>query len=58
MNDPSELSHGIEVAHDVLRELATGADRRVRLFCEAMGGLLVPGNFAGHLDFYTASFTA
>ena len=58
MNDPSELSHGVEVVHDVLNELATGADGRVRLFCEAVGDLLVPRNFTGHLDFYTGSFTA
>ncbi len=32
VNDPSELSHGVEVARDVLNKLASGADGRVRLF--------------------------
>jgi hypothetical protein len=32
LNDPSELLHGIEMAHDVSRMLATGADELTRLF--------------------------
>jgi hypothetical protein len=57
MNDPSELSHGVEVTHDVLTNVARGADDRVGLFCRWVGDLLVPRNFAGHLDFFTVSFT-
>src|SRR5215475_13210504 len=34
LNDPSELTHGIEMAHDVARGLGTGADGRIGLFLE------------------------
>ena len=57
LNDPSELTHGVDVAHDVLTALAHGADRRVGLFLQTVRDLLVPKNFVGHLDFFTASFT-
>jgi hypothetical protein len=58
MNDKNELSHGVEVAQDVLARLATEADNRVGLFCQWVGDLLDIRNFDGNLDFYTASFTA
>jgi hypothetical protein len=58
MNDPNELSHGAEVAKEVLAHLAIQADRRVRLFCECVDGILDIRNFDGNLAFYTASFTA
>lgn len=32
LNDPSELTHGIDMARDVAQHIATGADGRVRLF--------------------------
>jgi hypothetical protein len=57
LNDPSELSHGVEVAHEVIDALARGADRRVGLFFEMVRDLLMPKNFVGSLDFFTASFT-
>jgi hypothetical protein len=41
----------------VIDALARGADRRVGLFFEMIGDLLVPKNFVGSLDFFTASFT-
>jgi hypothetical protein len=59
MNDPNELSHGIEVAHEVVKRLANSrADRRLRVFRDALCDLLVPDNFPSNLVFYTASFTA
>jgi Protein of unknown function (DUF2971) len=57
LNDPSELVHGVMVAHEVLAALAQGADRRVGLFLQMVGDLLVPENFVGNLDFFTASFS-
>ncbi|MBV9378878.1 MAG: DUF2971 domain-containing protein [Alphaproteobacteria bacterium] len=57
LNDPSELAHGVDVADDVLTALAHGADRRVGLFLQMVGDLLIPKNFVGSLDFFTASFT-
>jgi hypothetical protein len=58
LNDPSELSHGVEVAHDALTAVAERSDRRVGLFLDTIRDLLVPKNFVGSLDFFTASFTA
>ena len=58
MNDKNELSHGVEVAQEVLTRLAVEADDRVGLFSQCVGGLLDIRNFDGNLDFYTASFTA
>jgi hypothetical protein len=57
MNDPSELTHGIDTAHDVARLLGTGADGRVRLFLENFADLFRHDNFAGTLDFFIASFS-
>ena len=57
LNDPSELSHGVEVAHEVLATVTQGADPRIGLFMQMIGDLLVPKNFVGSLDFFTASFT-
>lgn len=34
-----------------------GADPRIGLFMQMIGDLLVPKNFVGSLDFFTASFT-
>lgn len=42
LNDPSELSHGVEVAQEVLAALAERSDRRVGLFLETIRDLLVP----------------
>jgi hypothetical protein len=57
LNDPSELSHGVEVAHEVIDAFAKGADRRVGLFFGMVRDLLAPRNFVGSLDFFAASFT-
>jgi hypothetical protein len=57
LNDPSELTHGIDMAHDVARLLGTGADGRVRLFLENFADLFRHDNFAGTLEFFIASFS-
>jgi hypothetical protein len=57
LNDSSELTHGIDMAHDVARLLGTGADGRVRLFLEDFADLLRPDNFAATLEFFIASFS-
>ena len=57
LNDPSELTHGIKVAHDVAQSLCEGADDRVRSFLEDFVFMLRPDNFAGNLEFFIASFS-
>lgn len=57
LNDPSELTHGIDMAHDVARELGSGADGRVRLFLECFADMFRHDNFAGLLEFFIASFS-
>lgn len=57
LNDPSELTHGIKMAHDVAQFLCEGADGRVRLFLDDFVNMLRPDNFAGNLEFFIASFS-
>ena len=57
LNDPSELTHGIKVAHDVARSLCEDADERVRLFLENFIHMLRADNFTGNLEFFIASFS-
>jgi Protein of unknown function (DUF2971) len=57
LNDPSELIHGIEMAHDVMRLAANGADGRVRLFLECLGDMFSSKNFSATLEFFIASFS-
>ncbi len=57
LNDPSELTHGIDTAREVAQKLGTGADGRVRLFLENFVDLFRHDNFAGTLEFFIASFS-
>src|SRR5215831_10019471 len=57
LNDPSELIHGIEMAHDVMRLAANGADGRVRLFLECLRDMFSSKNFSATLEFFIASFS-
>jgi hypothetical protein len=57
LNDPSELTHGVDMAHDVARLLSAGADGRVRLFLEHFADLFRHDNFHGTLEFFIASFS-
>jgi Protein of unknown function (DUF2971) len=57
LNDPSELTHGIDMAHDVARLLGTGADGRVRQFLKHFADLTRHDNFSGTLEFFIASFS-
>ena len=56
LNDPSELTHGIDMARDVARRLAP-ADGPVRLFLETFVDLFRQENFASTLQFFIASFS-
>jgi hypothetical protein len=57
LNDPSELIHGIETAHDAIRLAATGADGRVALFLQCMADMLSHKNFSTVFEFFIASFS-
>jgi hypothetical protein len=52
LNDPSELTHGIDMARDVAHQIATGADGRVRLFLEYFLDLFRHDNFALTLELH------
>ena len=57
LNDPSELIHGIEIAHDAMRLATTGVDERVRLFLECVANMFSHKNFSATLEFFIASFS-
>lgn len=57
LNDPSELTHGIETARDVARLLCNGADGRACLFLETFVGLLRADSFNVAFEFFVASFS-
>jgi hypothetical protein len=57
LNDPSELIHGIDRAHDAIRLAATGADGRARLFLECLADMFSHRNFSATLEFLIASFS-
>lgn len=57
LNDPSELIHGINMAHDVARMLANGADGRVRMFLNLFIDMFRHANFDATLEFFIASFS-
>lgn len=57
LNDPSELIHGIEMAHKAARMIGDNADGRVRLFLELFADMFRRDNFEATLQFFIASFT-
>jgi len=57
LNDPSELTHGIDMARDVAHQIAAGADGRVRLFLDYFLDLFRHDNFVPTLEFFIACFS-
>jgi hypothetical protein len=57
LNDPSEVIHGIDMSHDVIRDLKTGNDGRVGLFLDMLADLMSPANFSRALDYFIGSFS-
>ncbi len=57
LNDPSELIHGINMAHDAAHLLMNGADKRVCLFLKNLIDMFSHGNFSRTLQFFIASFS-
>jgi hypothetical protein len=59
LNDPSELTHGVDVAHEVARAIAERSnDNRVRAFVENLLDLFRHDSYADTLNFFIASFSA
>jgi hypothetical protein len=56
LNDPSELSYGIEKARDLMRLKETGADNVGRAFLQCLRDMLSPKNFS-KLEFFITSFS-
>src|SRR5262245_9667007 len=56
LNDPSELSYGIEKARDLMRQAATEADVYGQAFLECLSDMLSPKKFP-RLEFFIASFS-
>jgi hypothetical protein len=57
MNDPSEISHGIELCRDVIRLRRPGTDGRVALFLECLADLMRLENFSRALEYFIGSFS-
>jgi hypothetical protein len=57
MNDPSEIAHGIEMSHDVIREIKNGADGRLQLFLDCLADMMSPANFSRALEYFIGSFS-
>jgi hypothetical protein len=57
LNDPSELTHGIDMAHKAARALFPSLDRRVVMFLERFIDMFRRSNFDATLEFYIACFS-
>jgi Protein of unknown function (DUF2971) len=57
MNDPSEISHGIELCRDVIRLRKPGTDGRVALFLDCLADFMRMDNFSGALEYFIGSFS-
>jgi hypothetical protein len=58
LNDPSELTHGLNAAHRLLKEIGDGAgDGLVKMYCDLVDNLFQHGNFTDVLGFYIASLS-
>jgi Protein of unknown function (DUF2971) len=57
MNDPSELTHGIEAVRDVIRAIEPGVDGRVGLWLATLADMFSQQNFSNALEFFIGSFS-
>jgi hypothetical protein len=58
LNDPSELRHGIHLAHETIKaKLAKAKAVNANFLCEMMADLFTAENFSDHLKFFIASFS-
>jgi Protein of unknown function (DUF2971) len=57
LNDPSELTHGIEMARDVMNNSRGREDAHGREFLDCLADMLSTKNFSGRFEFFIASFS-
>ena len=57
MNDPSEITHGIELCRDVIRLRKPGTDGRVQLFLDCLADFMRLENFSRALEYFIGSFS-
>jgi hypothetical protein len=58
LNDPSELRHGISLAHETINAtLVKAKAANADFLCKMMIDLFTPENFSGHLQFLIACFS-
>lgn len=57
LNDPSEITYGMEVINKLLREIGESSDRRINLFCKMIVDLFCHENVGTTLDFFIASLS-
>jgi hypothetical protein len=58
LNDPSEVIHGMDIVHQLLKAMGEGAhDSLVKMFCEVVDDVLQHQKFADIYGFYIASFS-
>jgi hypothetical protein len=57
LNDPSELTHGIKMAHDVMSNSRGREDPHGREFMDCLADMLSTKNFSGRFEFFIASFS-
>jgi hypothetical protein len=58
LNDPSELRHGILLAHETIRaKMATAKAVNADFLCKMMADLFTSDNVSDHLKFFIASFS-
>jgi hypothetical protein len=57
LNDPSELTHGMEMARDVMNNSRGREDGHGREFLDCLADMLSTKNFSGRFEFFIASFS-
>jgi hypothetical protein len=57
LNDPSELTHGIDMARDMMNDSPIRADAHGREFLDCLADMLSTKNFSGRFEFFIASFS-
>lgn len=58
LNDPSEVIHGMDIVHQLLKAIGEGAhDSLVKMFCEVVDDVFQHQKFADIYGFYIASFS-
>lgn len=57
LNDPGEITYGMEVANQILYEIGKNSDPIVKSFCDKVIGLFNHENVRSTLDFFIASLS-